>query len=262
MLQCCLNGNRARTDHALLPVTADQCARAAAAAVAAGADSIHVHIKDPDGARDTFDADLTADVLRGIRRSVPGVPVGVTTGAWAMPEVNERLGAIDRWHELPDFASVNWHEEGAEAVAIRLLERGIDVEAGLWQLDAVRAWSRSMVADRCRRVLLELPDLADRHEVVGLADQMLGVIRDRTSAPIGLPESSPAALLPSVLLPSVLLHGEDRSTWPALVHAAHRSIDTRIGLEDTLELPDGAPAADNEELVRCAVELLSSGGST
>lgn len=40
---------------------------------------------------------------------------------------------------LPDFASVNWHEDGADEVAAALLEIGVGVEAGLWHVDAALA---------------------------------------------------------------------------------------------------------------------------
>ena len=39
------------------------------------------------------------------------------------------------------------------------------------------------------------------------------------------------------------------------VIAVNRRLDTRIGLEDTLELPDGSRAADNAMLVAAAVAL-------
>ena len=49
-----------------------------------------------------------------------------------------------------------------------------------------------------------------------------------------------------------LLHGEGEACWPVLAHARANGRDTRIGLEDTLVLPDGAPAPGNAELVRAA----------
>jgi uncharacterized protein (DUF849 family) len=59
------------------------------------------------------------------------------------PLAAERMAAVRSWTVLPDFASVNWHEVGSEAVAAVLLERGVGVEAGLWHADAVDAWSVS-----------------------------------------------------------------------------------------------------------------------
>jgi uncharacterized protein (DUF849 family) len=55
----------------------------------------------------------------------------------------------------------------------------------------------------------------------------------------------------------VLLHGMDESCWPLLEHAGVRGVQTRVGLEDSLRLPDGSTAPDNASLVSAAVELLS-----
>jgi uncharacterized protein (DUF849 family) len=54
----------------------------------------------------------------------------------------------------------------------------------------------------------------------------------------------------------VLLHGEDGSAWPVLRHAVRLGLDTRVGLEDTLVLPDGRPAPDNAALVRAALGVV------
>jgi inactivated superfamily I helicase len=56
----------------------------------------------------------------------------------------------------------------------------------------------------------------------------------------------------------VLLHGLDDSCWPLLQHAGQRGLQTRIGLEDTLVLPDGSNAPDNAALVSAALELLGN----
>jgi uncharacterized protein (DUF849 family) len=96
----------------------------------------------------------------------------------------------------------------------------------------VAAWQGSPHRDRCLRVLVELPDGLDGPGTEARADQLL------------------AALGTS---PPVLLHGMGSSTWPAVARAAALGLDTRIGLEDVLVLPDGAPAPDNAALVRAAV---------
>jgi uncharacterized protein (DUF849 family) len=57
---------------------------------------------------------------------------------------------------------------------------------------------------------------------------------------------------------SALLHGEGSSAWPALQYAAELALPTRIGLEDTLVLPDGFLAANNDALIRHAVEIISA----
>lgn len=234
MLKACLNGARLRGEHPALPITAQELADDVVAVAAAGADAVHLHVKGPDG-RDTLAAEPLAEVLGAVRRAAPGMPVGVTTGAWAEPDPGSRVAAVGSWVAVPDFASVNWHEPGADEVAGALIERGIGVEAGLWHQDAVRRWAGSRWRDHCLRVLLELPDGPDDATTLRLAEALWADVR-------AIVDDS-----------AVLLHGEGSSCWPALRLAARLGLDTRIGLEDTLTLPDGSPAPDNAALVRAAL---------
>lgn len=238
LVQACLNGARDVTEHPGLSADASLAAADAARAVAAGAQEIHVHPKDAEG-RDTLDADDVARWLRALRSACPDVPIGVTTGAWIERDVEKRLASIAEWTELPDHASVNWHETGADRVAALLLSRGVGVEAGIWDPTGLEAWSISPSRAACTRVLIELPDEAA--EVVRRhAEGLIAHVRlDEPSVPI-------------------LLHGEERSAWPALSLAAELRLDSRIGLEDTLTLPDGRSAPDNASLVRAASAFTSA----
>jgi uncharacterized protein (DUF849 family) len=53
-----------------------------------------------------------------------------------------------------------------------------------------------------------------------------------------------------------LLHGTGDTAWALLAEAARRGYQARIGLEDTLLLPDGRVAADNAVLVAAARRML------
>lgn len=245
MLKACVNGARGKKDHPALPVTATELARDVAAVVAAGAAAVHLHVKDDQGA-DTFDGSAMADVMSAVQRAAPGVPVGVTTGAWALPDPAERIAAIQSWGRLPvrpDFASVNWHEDGAEEVAAALLDIGIAVEAGLWHVGGAQSWLASPHRDRCLRVLLELPDGLGP---AAIEDQVARLLRLVGSSTFGDDEGL-----------AVVLHGEGETAWPALQLAARLGLSTRIGLEDVLSMPDGATAVDNAALVGLARDLLA-----
>lgn len=233
LLQVCVNGARDMTEHPWLSGDADVVAADAARAVAAGAQEVHVHPKDAAG-RDSVAAGDVARWVWAIRAAHPGVPVGVTTGDWAEPDVERRLAAIESWTELPDHASVNWHEAGADEVAALLLRRGVAVEAGLWDAAGFEVWKRSPVRGACLRVLIELPD------------EPTDTLRDHAEAMIAHVELEEPDI-------SILLHGEDGSTWPLLDLAVELGLATRIGLEDTLLLPDGSIAPGNAALVRAAV---------
>ncbi|WBB83307.1 MULTISPECIES: 3-keto-5-aminohexanoate cleavage protein [unclassified Micromonospora] len=130
MLKACLNGTRRRDEHPAVPLTPAELAADAVRCAAAGVAAVHVHPRDDAGA-ESLDPAVIAAAVTAIRASRPGLPVGVSTGAWIVPDPAERVAAVRAWTVLPDFASVNAHEPGAAQVAAALHERGVMVEAGL-----------------------------------------------------------------------------------------------------------------------------------
>jgi uncharacterized protein (DUF849 family) len=154
LIKAAINGTRTPTEHPAVPVTPEQQAREACAAVAAGAGAIHVHVRSANG-RESLNHGDVASALEAIRGSCPGVPVGVSTGAWMVPNGSQRLSIIRAWDVLPDFASVNAHEEGATQIISLLLDKGVGVEAGVWNSRSAEALLRSGLADECLRILIE-----------------------------------------------------------------------------------------------------------
>lgn len=214
-----------------MPVTPAELAADAARCAAAGVAAVHVHPRDAAG-DESLDPAVIAGVVTAIRAARPGLPVGVSTGAWITPDPVARVAAVRSWTVLPDFASVNAHEPGAAAVAAALHERGVMVEAGLWTEPAVDAWRRWSVP--VGRILVEC-----------LTEEPERSVADAAAILAALPAGGPP----------VLLHGEGSATWPVLVEAVRRGLATRIGLEDTLVLPDGSVAPDNAALVAAAQAL-------
>lgn len=228
MLKACLNGGVTRQQHLAVPLTPAELAEDARRCQAVGAGAVHVHPRDADGRESLAAADVAAAV-EAIRAACPGLPVGVTTGAWIVPDPLARVRAVQSWTTLPDFASVNVHEEGALDVARALHERGVGVEAGVWTpaaMDVYGGWSLP-----CVRVLVEC-----------MAPEVPQALADGARMLALLPPGVPAALL----------HAEGPAAWPVLRQAVARGLDTRIGLEDTLKLPDGSAAIDNVSLLAAA----------
>ncbi|MFD4873716.1 3-keto-5-aminohexanoate cleavage protein [Streptomyces sp. NPDC058420] len=228
MVQVCLNGARGAADGWMVPVTPGALADAAVEAVTAGATDVHLHPKTPCG-HDTLSPRVLAVTLEAIRARVP-VPIGVTTGAWAEPDPAARLERIRTWTTLPDHASVNWHEPGAEEVATALLDRGVGVEAGIWSgTEGAARFAVSPLRSKVLRVLAEVTDpAADTAEASARA--LLSELGNAHGRPVPL-------------------HGEDGGAWPVLRLAGRLGLATRIGLEDTLLLPDGERALSNAQLV-------------
>ena len=93
---------------------------------------------------------------------------------------------------------------------------------------------RSGLADRVTRVMIE-PVEVSRADAVPLVGAIRRVL-DRAGG----------AQAPR------LQHGDGEATWILIQDAVRRGIDTRVGFEDTVLLPDGQRAASNAELVRAA----------
>lgn len=229
LLEAAINGRRTRAEHPGVPLTPEQQARAAAASVAAGAGAIHVHVRAPDGAESLAARDV-ARALTTIRAASPTIPISVSTGAWIVPAPAARLDAVRGWTLLPDIASVNFHEHGARELAELLRSRGVGVEAGMAGPYAAQRLLDSDLAERCLRLMFEPAD-EDADSALRTVAQLEAVL-DR--AGVKLPR---------------LLHGTGGAVWRLLDEAVARGYETRIGLEDTLTLPDGALAADNAALV-------------
>ena len=192
---------------------------------------MHVHPRDETGL-ESLAADPIAAALTAVRKSCPGVPVGVSTGAWIEPDVSLRIAAITGWTVLPDFASVNLSEPGAAEVCGALARRGVGLEAGLWSAADAR-YLLTLTGVTWLRLLLE-----PRETVLAEANATVDAIEAVLDG--GLVE-----------LPRVL-HGVAETVWPLLGRAARSDYGSRVGLEDTFCLPDGSLARDNAALVSAA----------
>jgi uncharacterized protein (DUF849 family) len=234
LVEAALNGGRSAADHAAVPLSPAQLGAAAAESAAAGAGAVHFHVRGPDGRESLAPADVARAVTE-VRRF--GVPLGISTGAWIIPDPGLRLTAVREWTVLPDFVSINFDEEGAAELASHFLDRDVAIEAGVADSFAAEQLVRSGLGNRCLRIMFE-----PREQVA--ADAMSAVARAEAVLDAG-----------AVRAPR-LLHGVNATAWPLVDAAGARGYSTRIGFEDTLALPDGTIAGGNGELVRAALVRL------
>lgn len=237
VIQACLNGRRTRPEHDAVPLTPQQLAAHAAAVSAEGATSIHMHPRNRAG-RESLEVGDIAEAVGAVRAACR-LPVGVSTGLWITDgDVTRRLEQVARWRDtpdLPDFVSLNVSEPGFDDMARVLSEMGIGVEAGVWSVADAHLLLGSPLLGSCVRVLVEVigkPPQTALQE----ADRILAVLQDAAALTV------PA-----------LLHGDGDSTWPVLDKALSVGLETRVGLEDVLVDPYGAPVRDNAHLMRLVV---------
>ncbi|NYH52147.1 uncharacterized protein (DUF849 family) [Nocardiopsis arvandica] len=234
----CLNGDRRPGAHPALPVSVDQVVADAHAVVAAGATEIHVHPRNSSGA-ESLEPQVVAPLMERLQAEGPGVPVSLTTSLSAEADPWRRYDLVQRWaaSALPDSVTVNLHEAGSVDL-IRLLEdRRIGVEAGVWTVEAARILVATGL--EAAAVLVE-PTQVAVEDARRNADAILSLL-DR--AGVDRPR---------------MLHGADATAWPVLEAAVSAGYDIRMGLEDTMRLPDGEEAHDNAALVAQAVNLASA----
>jgi len=120
-----------------------------------------------------------------------------------------------------------------------LLSRGVGIEVGLLSIEDARAFARSGLSGRCRRVLIEPLD-ADPDAAVQHAARMEDIV---VSSGITLEQ---------------VHHGYGTACWAVNRRGLERGHGIRTGLEDITLLPDGQPARDNADLVAAAVRLIRS----
>jgi uncharacterized protein (DUF849 family) len=239
MLQACLNGQRPREDHPAVPLTPEELAADARRAVGAGAAELHVHPRVPGGG-DTTEPGAAGATVRAIRAACPGVPLGLTTGLWTTGgDAELRHAHVEAWEHLPDYVSVNLAEPGSAELCELIAGRGVGIEAGVWTLaDAHLLLERGLAP---LRVLVETSDGGADDPVAAAAEIDELLVAGRVTAP-------------------QLHHGAGTDAWEVLDAALARGRDVRIGLEDTVLMPDGSLAPDNGALVAEAARRLSGRG--
>jgi uncharacterized protein (DUF849 family) len=232
-LQAALNGDRI---HPAAPRNPTAIAEAARAAVDAGAQSVHVHAFD-DAGQETLEGAACAKVLRAIRALCPETPISLTTSAAIVGDPGERFSIVEAWEHMPDLVTANQGEPGIAELCELLLSRGVGIEAGLVSIEDARAFVRSGLAGRCRRVLIEPLD-ADPHAAVQHAAKMEDIV------------------LSSGITLDQVHHGYGIACWAVNRRGLERGYGIRTGLEDITLLPDGKQARDNADLVAAAVRLI------
>lgn len=233
LLQAALNGDRV---HPAVPHTPDEIAADTVAAVAAGAQSVHVHVFDDEG-RQTLAPDYIARVLKTVRAASSHTPISLTTSADVEADPASRYRAVEAWTELPDLVTANQGEDGIADLCELLVSRGVGIEAGLLSLGDARAFVASGAARWCVRVMVEPLD-ADPDAAVAHAEAIEKLV---TEAGITLEQ---------------VHHGDGIASWSVNQRAVPLGHGIRTGLEDTPVLPDGRQARDNTDCVTAAVAML------
>lgn len=222
---------RSRADHPALPVTLPQIVAAARACATAGADALHLHVRDEDGAH-SLDPGRYAEALAELAAQVPDLAIQITTEAAGRFAVADQLACLTALR--PAWASVS----------VREMARDPDLAARLYAL-------AEDAGTRLQHILYDAPDAAllAHWQATGLVlpgqDQailVLGRYADGTA-------SDPAALAGFVdSLPQAtrwMLCAFGPAEHACLRAATRLGGDLRVGFENSLTDADGTPWRDN-----------------
>jgi 3-keto-5-aminohexanoate cleavage enzyme len=250
IITCALVGAEVTLEqYPALPVTPDQIGEAAAAAVAAGAAIIHLHVRD-ESACPTQDAAAFAAAIRAIRAQTDAI-VQVSTGGAVGMSAEERLQPVTQLsgRDAPDMASLttgtcNFGEDvflnplpQIERFAQAMRERGVRPEIEVFDVGMV-ATALALV----RRDLLTEP--LHFNLVMGVPGAIPATAKDL----LHLVESLPAG---STWTASGIGRAQLAMNILAVLLGGH----ARTGLEDNIFYRKGRPAESNVELVARVARL-------
>jgi len=242
MLQVTPNGPWTKDVHPSMPVSPAELLADLRECFRAGATGVHLHVRDETGA-ETLRPEVVNETCRWVRAlaAEEGVEaeIGLTTGAWIVPDLASRVAMIRDWEGV-DCATVNLSEAGFESVMATMLDAGIGIDVGLWAPAEMDLLVGSGYLKSAQRISIEL-DPGEPYFLTGDPSEVARQVNDALDAA--------GSVCPR------LTHGMNDWTWPLVADAFRRGHDTRVGFEDSIHLPDGSPAQSNAELVRAAQAL-------
>lgn len=239
-VKAAINGGRQKSETHAVPVTAEEIALDALSCVKRGADVVHAHARTEQG-KESIAGKYVAEMVTAVKQIDSDLIIGTTTGLWTCNGHLDRMNLIKGWPSdaLPDFASITYHEEGADEVAELILERGMILESAAWNMQDLSTLLESPFLKHNVRILIE-PEMADVTEAVAFCRSAKSKIDELD---LGIP---------------ILFHGFDSTFWPIVKLSIAEGVQTRIGFEDVNYLPDHSPAKTNLALFDAYYALVDS----
>ena len=241
---------RGKADHSAIPLTQAELVQTAVACHAAGADGIHIHIRDDTG-RHLLDAQQYRSVLTALKEAVPDMYPQVTSEAAGLYGADVQQAMVRALK--PRFVSV----------AMREMVRS---KADWTDATDFYAWA---LANRVHiqhilyspREVEHFLNAADAGKIPGDLFQMQFVLGTYDGSEVSDPANLSRFLdllteAPSQMTFDWMLCAFGKEETACLVEAAREGGKLRVGFENSLWNSDGQVAADNAERVREVVSAV------
>ncbi|MBE0452940.1 MAG: 3-keto-5-aminohexanoate cleavage protein [Roseovarius sp.] len=238
---------RTRADHPALPLTLPEIVETARACAEAGADGLHLHLRDAKG-QHLLDAGAYREALAELRQTVPAMTLQITTeaaGLYAPP--HQRAVALEAGAAM---VSVALREMAAEAEAATpfyatCAARGISVQHILYHADDFDLLARLLPPDLLAATDLQLIFVLGRYSAGQESDTRdLAPFLDRLRA-----RDIPADW-------AVCAFGRAETACLKAAHQAGGKL--RVGFENSLWHADGRLARDNADRVRAVRAAIAA----
>ncbi|MDP2653356.1 MAG: 3-keto-5-aminohexanoate cleavage protein [Candidatus Omnitrophota bacterium] len=139
---------KAMTPH--VPILVPEIVEQVTEAAGQGANMAHVHARNPQDESPTYEKEIYADIIRGIRAKNKDLVICVSTSGRNFPEFEKRSACLDLTGDLkPDFgsltlSSLNFNKQASinspemiQALAKKMLDNGIKPELEVFDLGMI-----------------------------------------------------------------------------------------------------------------------------
>jgi|SRR5690554_1347257 len=235
-LKIALNGARSKSECEYIPHSLEEIERDVRQLYSSGYTVFHIHCYDDKG-KESLEPEAVNNLVNKVKNISPKIKLGISSGEWIEPDLNKRIKLIKSWEKIPDFISVNMIEEGAEKICKVLQDKSVLIEAGINEPKAAEVFVNIEHSYNFCRILIEPED-------------------EEISQALKTVESIEKILNENNVKIKRLLHGFNSVSWELITEAKLRGYDSRMGMEDTLLLPDGRKAKSNYEIISEAEIIL------
>jgi 3-keto-5-aminohexanoate cleavage enzyme len=227
-----------------VPISPDEIADDVRRCAEAGASLFHIHARNDDQ-KPTLNTEVFKKIVRKIKKTCPEVIIQLSTGARAGKDWEERANPV---RLLPEMASFTTGSNNLPGIIYENSPQFIEYLAGVFKETKVKpeieVFETGMISNALflhKKGLIEIP--MHFNFVLGAPGAMPGIVKNL----LFLSESIPSDSTWSVA-------GIGKAQIPLATTAIVLGGHVRIGLEDSLYMPDGS-LATNAKLVEKVVTL-------
>lgn len=233
---------RGKEANASLPITIPEMVTTAVSCHQAGADALHLHVRDDNGGH-SLDVGLYREATSELLRVVPTLEVQITTEAAGIFDVPAQYHCL---RELkPKWASVS----------IREMARDMSLAPKVYDLCADNN-------TKIQHIIYDTDDIAlllewQKQGIVKAGqDSVLFVLGRYTQGQVSSPDDLTPfrQALPDIKHWMVCAFGPDEHN--CLAYAAQQGGAVRVGFENSLMSPDGTPHADNAASITALIHTI------